>query len=117
MRRNSTYTYSWIVIIALAIFMNFAFAKSSVYLQSDTSYSRFLKSKTTRMEDFDDPDDFTGIDQARDPENTKKRKSKKSRSKSPGKIVQKISHNSPATYINDNEDIKSPRDGDGEDKI
>ncbi len=37
MRRNFTYTYSWIIIIAIAIFMNCALAHAAQSPQNDTS--------------------------------------------------------------------------------
>ncbi len=48
MRRIFTYIHSWLVIIALAIFMNFAFAGSFAYSQSDTTYIHLLKPKSTK---------------------------------------------------------------------
>jgi len=48
MRQNSTFTFSWIFIIALAIFMNVAFASGFGQAQTDTSYLRFLRSKSTK---------------------------------------------------------------------
>jgi len=48
MRRFSTYKYSWIVTIAMAIFMNFAFADAVAYSQSDTTYLRLLRTKPTK---------------------------------------------------------------------
>jgi hypothetical protein len=48
MRRNSTYNYSWAIIIAFAIFMSFAFTDSIAYSQSDTTYIHLLKSKQTK---------------------------------------------------------------------
>lgn len=47
MRRNFTYTYLCIVIIAIATFINFAFADGSRYLRNDTTYLH-LKSKQTK---------------------------------------------------------------------
>jgi hypothetical protein len=48
MNRNSTYKFSWIFTIALAIFMNFAFISGFGQSQTDTSYLRFLHSKSTK---------------------------------------------------------------------
>jgi hypothetical protein len=48
MRRIFTYTHSWIVIIAMAMFMNFAFTNSFAYSQSDTTYIHLLKPKQTK---------------------------------------------------------------------
>jgi hypothetical protein len=48
MRRNFTYTYSWTIIFATAIFMNFAFISGVAYSQSDTTYLHLLKSKSTK---------------------------------------------------------------------
>jgi hypothetical protein len=48
MRRFSTYKRSWIVIIAMAIFMNFAFADAVAYSQSDTTYLRLLRTKPAK---------------------------------------------------------------------
>jgi hypothetical protein len=45
MRRNFTYNSSWIVIIALAIFMSLAFANSVAYSQTDTTYLHLSRSK------------------------------------------------------------------------
>jgi hypothetical protein len=46
MRKNFTYIYSWIVIIAMATFMNSAFADVFQDSKNDTTYIHFLKSKT-----------------------------------------------------------------------
>ena len=48
MRRIFTHIHSWLVIIALAIFMNFAFSSSFAYSQSDTTYIHLLKPKSTK---------------------------------------------------------------------
>lgn len=48
MRRIFTHIHSWLVIIALAIFMNFAFSSSFAYSQSDTTYIHLLKPKQTK---------------------------------------------------------------------
>ncbi len=48
MRLKFTYTYSWIVIFAAAIFMIFVFADGVAYSQSDTTYSHLLKLKSTK---------------------------------------------------------------------
>jgi hypothetical protein len=48
MRRNFTYSNLWIVIIAMAIFMNSAFAEVFQDSKNDTTYVRYLKSKTTK---------------------------------------------------------------------
>jgi hypothetical protein len=48
MRRISTHIHSWLVILALAIFMNFAFTSSFAYSQSDTTYIHLLKPKQTK---------------------------------------------------------------------
>ncbi len=48
MRRNFTYKYSWSVIFAIAIFMNFAFTNSTAFSQSDTTYLHLLKSKQSK---------------------------------------------------------------------
>ncbi|MDB4919944.1 T9SS type A sorting domain-containing protein [Mucilaginibacter sp.] len=48
MRRNSTYKNSWFIIIAIAIFMNFAFSSAMSYQRSDTSILHFLKPKSTK---------------------------------------------------------------------
>jgi len=45
MRRNFTYRRSCIIIIALAIFMNFAFVNNVAYSQSDTTYVHLLRPK------------------------------------------------------------------------
>jgi len=45
MRQNSTYNYSWITFIALAIFMNFAFAQNVSVSKSDTSFLHKSKNK------------------------------------------------------------------------
>ena len=37
MRRNFTYTFSWIILIAVAVFMNFAFAAGVKHTKSDTT--------------------------------------------------------------------------------
>jgi hypothetical protein len=48
MRRTFTYTNSWIGIIAIAIFMSFAFTNTLAYSQSDTTYIHLLKPKQTK---------------------------------------------------------------------
>jgi len=48
MRRIFTYIHSWLVVIALAMFMNFAFTSSFAYSQSDTTYIHLLKPKQTK---------------------------------------------------------------------
>lgn len=48
MRRISTYLNSWIMFIAMAIFINFAFTSSLAHSQTDTTYLHFLKSKTAK---------------------------------------------------------------------
>jgi len=47
MRQNSTYSYSWILIIALAIFMNHAFALGPKIGKQDTT-NYFLNSKKAK---------------------------------------------------------------------
>ena len=46
MRQKFTYTYSWIVIIAIAILMNFAFTDGIKSAGTDTTYLHLLKSKS-----------------------------------------------------------------------
>ncbi|MDB4903055.1 MAG: hypothetical protein JWQ63_2336 [Mucilaginibacter sp.] len=46
MRKTFTYTYSWIIIFAMAIFMNSAFVYGFQNSKNDTTYLHFLKSKT-----------------------------------------------------------------------
>jgi len=48
MGRIFTYIHSWIIIIAAAILMNFAFANSVAYSQTDTTYLHLLKPKPTK---------------------------------------------------------------------
>jgi len=48
MRRIFTYTYSWIVILAIAIFMDCAFSSSVAYSQTDTTYLHLLKAKQAK---------------------------------------------------------------------
>jgi hypothetical protein len=48
MRRIFTYSYSRIAIIALALCLNFAFANTIAYSQSDTTYIHLLKSKQAK---------------------------------------------------------------------
>ncbi len=48
MRRTFTYNNSWIVIIAIAIFLNFAFSDAMSYQKTDTSYLHILKPKSTK---------------------------------------------------------------------
>ncbi|MDB4926240.1 T9SS type A sorting domain-containing protein [Mucilaginibacter sp.] len=45
MRRIFTYTNSWIIIIAIAIFMNYAFAAAAILPQHDTTNYFFSKKK------------------------------------------------------------------------
>ncbi|SHM48909.1 Por secretion system C-terminal sorting domain-containing protein [Mucilaginibacter sp. OK098] len=52
MRRNSTYKNSWFIIIAIAVFMNFAFSNAMSYQRGDTSVLRFLKPKSTKTSIF-----------------------------------------------------------------
>ena len=52
MRQNSTYKNSWIIIIAIAVFMNFAFSNAMSYQRTDTSILRFLKPKSTKTSIF-----------------------------------------------------------------
>ncbi|MDF2433048.1 MAG: hypothetical protein JWP44_2679 [Mucilaginibacter sp.] len=48
MRRIFTFKNSWSTTIALAIFMNLAFINSIAYSQIDTTYSHFLKAKSSK---------------------------------------------------------------------
>ena len=48
MRRIFTYTNSWIIIVALAIFMCFAFTNDIAYSQADTTYLHVLKAKQAK---------------------------------------------------------------------
>jgi hypothetical protein len=48
MRRKFTFKNSWAAIIALAMFMNFAFANNIAYSQSDTTYVHLLKQKQNK---------------------------------------------------------------------
>jgi hypothetical protein len=48
MRRNFTYRYSRIAIIALAILVSCAFANSFAYSQTDTTYLHLLKSRQSK---------------------------------------------------------------------
>jgi len=48
MRQKFTYTYSWIVIIAIAILMNFAFTDGIKSAGTDTTYLHLLKSKSNK---------------------------------------------------------------------
>jgi hypothetical protein len=48
MRRKFTYKNSWIVIITIAIFLNFAFTDSVAYSQADTTYVHLLRSKQAK---------------------------------------------------------------------
>lgn len=48
MRRKLTNKFSWILPVALALFMSFAFFNHAAYAQSDTSYSRYLKPHSQR---------------------------------------------------------------------
>jgi len=48
MRRNSTYKNSWIIIIAIAIFMSFAFSDAMSYQKTDTSILHLLKPRSTK---------------------------------------------------------------------
>jgi hypothetical protein len=43
MRQNSTYNFSWIIKVALAMSLIFAFADNLVFSQIDTSYARLLR--------------------------------------------------------------------------
>jgi len=43
MRRNSTCYYSWVILIAAAIFVNYAFAYGKAYAKTDTSYFSHTK--------------------------------------------------------------------------
>jgi hypothetical protein len=45
MRQNYTYTFSWIILLAMAIFMNFAFAEGTSLKRTDTTNIRNSKSK------------------------------------------------------------------------
>ncbi len=45
MRRNFTYTFSWIILIATAVFMNFAFAAGVKHPKSDTTNVHSAKNK------------------------------------------------------------------------
>jgi hypothetical protein len=54
MRQNYTYTFSWMLLIAMAIFMNFAFANGSKLPKSDTTIlhtpkNRFVTSKSSYL--------------------------------------------------------------------
>ena len=46
MRRNYTFKFSWNVIIAIAVFMNFAFTAAITHDHTDTTY--LLKSKPAK---------------------------------------------------------------------
>lgn len=48
MRRSYTYKNSWIIITAIAVFMNFAFSSAMSYQRSDTSILHLLKPKSTK---------------------------------------------------------------------
>jgi len=48
MRRSFTYKQSWIVIIAIAIFMNFVLINTVAYSQSDTTYVHMLRPKQSK---------------------------------------------------------------------
>jgi len=48
MRKKSTYQYSWILKIALAIFMSLAFVGNFAFSQIDTTYAHLLKSRQTK---------------------------------------------------------------------
>ena len=48
MRQTFTHTYSWIIIFALAIVMNFAFANGLRYTRADTTYLHLLHSKAAK---------------------------------------------------------------------
>jgi hypothetical protein len=48
MRRNFTFKHSWVVTIALAIIISFAFINNSAYSQTDTTYDRILRSKPSK---------------------------------------------------------------------
>ena len=45
MRQNFTRNFLWIILLAIAISMNFAFAKPGISLKNDTSYIHIQKSK------------------------------------------------------------------------
>src|ERR1700750_1063732 len=45
MRQKYTYTFSWILLLAMAIFMNFAFADGSTLKRVDTTILRNSKNK------------------------------------------------------------------------
>jgi hypothetical protein len=48
MSRKSTFVNSWFTVIALAIAVNFAFAKGVIAQKSDTSYIKTLKTKSSK---------------------------------------------------------------------
>jgi hypothetical protein len=48
MRRSFTYTYLWIVIITVAMFINFAFADGFRSSKKDTTYLHLLKTKQAK---------------------------------------------------------------------
>lgn len=52
MRRNYTYRNSWFIIIAIAVFMNFAFSNAMSYQRTDTSVLRYLKPKSNKTSLF-----------------------------------------------------------------
>jgi hypothetical protein len=45
MRQNYTYTFSWIIVLAMAIFMNFAFANAAGLKRTDTTLLHNSKNK------------------------------------------------------------------------
>jgi type IX secretion system substrate protein len=52
MGRKSTYLNSWFTVIALAVAVNFAFARGVIAQKSDTSYLRMLKGKSSKTSYF-----------------------------------------------------------------
>ncbi|MCR8558269.1 T9SS type A sorting domain-containing protein [Mucilaginibacter sp. BJC16-A38] len=52
MRRNSTYKKQWIIIIAIAIFMNFAFSDAMSFQKTDTSILHLLKPRASKTPTF-----------------------------------------------------------------
>ena len=48
MRQNSTFKYSWTVLIVTAMLLNLALFNTFAYSQSDTSYEHLFKPKTGR---------------------------------------------------------------------
>lgn len=48
MRRNFTFKYSWIIVLALAICMNYALAAQLTFKKADSTYLRLLRPKSTK---------------------------------------------------------------------